>query len=163
MSSERLAEFVRLLTCHGLASAELNETVCKIENGRQNQELDFLAEIDVDDALYTAVGLQFELSDFNACSDKIDELHEQLSEQFAEPLPEFPERFWGEPVDLYFEWLDGALATRAIEHGGYRLLLLEPGLDDNLVAFAVYRRDVPRIQELASEYGISLTPAFFPA
>lgn len=150
MERAELRELIALLSGGEADEAELERLTAAVENAESDPDLEFMRELDADEAWYRAVALLFALGDHIASSDKIDELHEHISDQFAEPLPEFPSDFWGEPVEHYFEWLDAALAARGREHGGYRLLMLDAGLDDNMAAFVVRRPDVARILELAA-------------
>jgi hypothetical protein len=150
VNSIALRELISLLTCGDETGEALEALAINIENAESDPDLSFMRELDADAAWYRAVALQFALADYTVCSDKIDELHEQISEQFADPLPEFPGEFWGEPVDRYFAWLDGLIAARQQAQGGYQLLTLETGMDDNIVAFVVLRNDVPRILTLAA-------------
>lgn len=154
-----LRELIALLACGAAADAELDAMTEAVENAEHDPDLEFMRDLDADEAWYREVALHSALGGYTVVSDKIDELHEQVSDQFEDPLPEFPEAFWGEPVDRYFAWLDAELAGRGVEHGGYRLLMLEAGLDDNMVACVVRRADVARILALASAGGIRIEPA----
>ena len=159
MQRADIRELIALLTCGEAEDAELEAMTATVENAQSDPELAFLPELDADEAWYREVALQFALSGYAASSDKIDELHEEISDQFQNALPEFPEAFWGEPVDDYFAWLDTELAARSPEHDGYQLLMLETGLDDNMFVFVVRRPDVERILALSEEGSVRIIRA----
>ena len=159
MAGAALRELIALLSCGDEDGEALEALAVQVEAAQSDPELAFMAELDADAAWYRAVALQFALADYTVCSDKIDELHAQIDDQFSEPLPAFPEAFWGEPVDAYFAWLDERLAERGTDRGGYRLLIFETGLSDELVGFVVLRRDLPRILALASALELRMAPA----
>ena len=92
--------------------------------------------------------------DILVASDKIDELHDLISSLFRirrQPLPPFPD--WYDkskhiPKD-YFAWLDHELAQRGmVENGGYELLQIDGGMDENIHAVPVNRADTDRILDL---------------
>ena len=92
--------------------------------------------------------------DVMVVSDKIDELHDLISDLFRirrQPLPLFPD--WYDkskhiPKD-YFAWLDHELAQRGmVENGGYELLQIDGGMDENIHAVPVNRADTDRILDL---------------
>ncbi|MBL8262303.1 MAG: hypothetical protein JNM58_07755 [Xanthomonadaceae bacterium] len=159
MQRAEIRELLALLACGAAEDAELDAMATAVENAESDPELEFMRTLDADAAWYREVALQSALGGYTVVSDKIDELHEQVSDQFEEPLPEFPEAFWAEPVDHYFAWLDTELAARGEAHGGYRLVMLESGLDDNMVACVVRKPDVARILELAVSGSVRIEPA----
>lgn len=80
-------------------------------------------------------------------TDKLDELHEQLSAALEGALPPFPEARYAAAKRsrfAYFEWLDEQLSQRHLA-----LISLEPGIDDQQRMLLVDRTAVERIGELA--------------
>ncbi|MFT4248633.1 MAG: hypothetical protein QM581_11515 [Pseudomonas sp.] len=142
-----LSELIALLTGNDLQGEELAEVVACIEASPDNPELAWV------DGETAAEFIQFavvaELGDFVLIADKVDELHTLVSDQFAEPLPDFPES--GMLAEDYFRWLDGVLAARQTP---WELLLWGVRFDDNLYAFVVRRGDSPRILALAEAQGL---------
>ena len=157
MERTELRELIALLTSGEADETELEALTDAVENAESDPDLEFMREMDADTAWYRRVALLFALADYTASSDKIDELHEQISDQFADPLPAFPVEC--ESTDHYFEWLDSMLAARGAEQGGYRLLTLDAGLDDSIVAFVVRRADAARILELSAIGHVRIEPA----
>jgi hypothetical protein len=149
-----LEELLTLLSMGDIEAEALAEMCEFIEAAPDNPEFDW-----IDDAEQArAFAIYDQLGDFIAESDKIDELHEQMVEWFASPLPPFPhdDEAVQQSSFAYFRWLDAQLAARAPEEGGYQLLSLELGLDDMLRVLLVWRRDVTRILELATAQGLRL-------
>jgi hypothetical protein len=101
------------------------------------------------------IALMFELSSFFADGDKIDEFHEQVSEFFKNPLPDFPypANKMDFPPSAYFKWLDDQLAAR---DPAYALMLMDNRIDDMLRGILVRRASSDRALELAEELGIGL-------
>jgi hypothetical protein len=139
---QHLTELVDLLVGHDMEAAELADAVDLIQGAAKDPDYAWAEE------RAPLAALLGELSPWMAVADKLDELHEQLSDLFAEPLPPFPE---GEGALGYFDWLNPQLTRRKPEQGGYALMLVDSGFDDNLQALVVFLRDVPRILELANE------------
>lgn len=182
-----LKELVDRLTCRELDPQGLASCVAALEGAAHDPELDWLDDPTPQELLQTA--LVFKLAEFTAVGDKIDEVHEQISDFFAEPLPEYPlhaDGGWFLP-DEYFVWLDQRLierhqAQRAAgqieqgqneqgqnEHshsdespaqgGGYELLLLGEHFSDNLHAIVVLRADTSRVLEIATALALTIERA----
>jgi len=85
-------------------------------------------------------------------SDKADELYEQVSEQFSDPLPAAPAscRYLHE----YLRLLDDALQQRGPQPGGYELLEFGDSYSDELQVLVVFRKDTARILELGQQLSI---------
>jgi hypothetical protein len=147
-----LTELITLLTCDDLQGKDLAACVSRITASPMDPELDW---IDGDSpAAFMQFAVLAELGDYLAIGDKLDELHEEISEQFANPLPAMPQQALS--AAEYFQWLDGQLAARPTP---YEILLWGNPFDDNLYAFIVRRHDSPRILELAGELGLLIEPA----
>jgi len=153
-----ISELVVLLTGGDLDEDEVQEFTAYIEGAAENPEFDWIE--DPQDALLW--GLFDQLDEFIATSDKIDELHEQLSDLFADPLEPFPYEQYQEEnwhSGHYFAWLDAQLAKRSPERGGYELLVMDNGFDDNMRAIVVNRPDVARVLELAGQHELTIVRA----
>jgi hypothetical protein len=146
-----LSELITLLTCDDMQGKELADAVSRIKASPMDPELDWLEGRS--EAEYMQFAVPAELGGYFAMGDKIDELHEQINEQFADPLPEFPDGFWAAE---YFEWLDEEIAARPAP---FEALLWGNPFDDNLYVFIVGREDTARILELAGELGLLVEPA----
>ncbi|KQO00251.1 MULTISPECIES: hypothetical protein [Stenotrophomonas] len=142
-----LTELITLLTCDGLEGDDLADCVARIEASPADPELEWI-EGD-GPAAFMQFAILAELGDFVAIGDKVDELHEEISEQFADPLPAFPGQEM--PAAEYFQWLDGQLAARPTP---YEILLWGNHFDDNLYAFIVRRKDTARVLDLADGLGL---------
>jgi hypothetical protein len=76
---------------------------------------------------------------------KLDEIHEQLSDIFAEPLPVFQfDRFKNSSQD-YFKWLDEVLNER-----GYTVVSIDPSLNDELWLLPIDKTNCDRLSEIAA-------------
>lgn len=105
-------------------------------------------------ASMTEVALTEAIQQELCCSDKADELYEQVSEQFSDPLPAAPAscRYLHE----YLRLLDDALQLRGPQPGGYELLEFGDSYSDELQVLVVFRKDTPRILELGQQLGIHI-------
>ncbi|MET4728596.1 hypothetical protein ABIE09_002407 [Lysobacter enzymogenes] len=154
-----LKELIDLLTAHELEPEQLESTVDAIDGAADDPDLAWLDEPSTEELMQTAI--VFQLVDFTAVGDKIDEVHELISDFFADPLPDFPMHEDGRYFlpDEYFAWLDRQLIGRAGDNGGYELLLLGQHYSEELHAIAVLRADTPRILELATEHALIIERA----
>jgi hypothetical protein len=154
------SKLLHLLSGGEMDKADLAEAVLHILEAPSNPEYAYLIDLYGDDQGCHALALTSCLQDQGllAVSDKTDELHGQISEFFADPLPPFPA--WSDKrkhtTDDYFSWLDAELSQRAPASGGYELLNLDPGLDDNLYAVVVNRPDTPSILALGHSLGVRI-------
>jgi hypothetical protein len=148
-----LRELVDLLTFRELESEELDSLVASIEAAADDPEFEWMEDPEPDELRQTA--LVFKLMQHFAVGDKIDEVHELISEWFDEPLPEFPETPGGPKATVsdYFAWLDPLLAERE-DGGGYEALVIDDRVSDNLNVIMVWRADTPRILELATQLAL---------
>ena len=147
---EPLAELIYLLSGRDLESETLDIMVAAVKDARNDPDLDWMDE-EAEPEEWTQIAIEFQLVNFVETGDKVDELHELLSSGFEVPLRDYP--LHANKMDFlpddYFRWLDEELAGRNPDAGGYELILWGNMLDDELHALVVYRRDTPRILELA--------------
>ncbi|WP_428968963.1 hypothetical protein ACQR50_15330 [Sphingomonas sp. Xoc002] len=102
--------------------------------------------------------VELAIIDYVLIGDKIDELHELISDEFAEPLKPFPYRDDLEKVLAadYFAWLDNELSART---PAWELLSWDNDLDDNLHVVIVRRSDTDRIITLAGSLSLRVSTA----
>lgn len=149
-----LSELLTRMTCGDLEGEELDEVVTAITNAPSNPLEDW---VDSDAQAY-ALEIINQLGGYIASSDKIDELHEQIQDMFDE-FPDFPYELLEDRergVLPYYEWLDGELAQRATDEGGYDLIQIEGSGTDNMDALIVYRRDTADIIQAAALMGVTI-------
>ena len=142
-----IEELIDLLSCNELAPTEVAAMAEFVRRAPEDPELDWIE----DSTQAMTFAICSSLMEFVAAGDKVDELHEQLQAMFADPLPAYPydDEAIRDSSYAYFRWLDGILATRGTTEGGYELLSIDVGLDDQLQVLAVKRKDSPRILELS--------------
>ena len=149
-----LSELLTRLTCGDLEGEELDEAVTAITNAPSNPREEWVTS----DGQAYALEMINQLGGYLASSDKIDELHEQLQEMFDE-FPDFPyELLKGHERGVlpYYEWLDGELAQRAQDEGGYDLIQIDGNGSDEMDALIVYRRDTDDIIQGAALMGVTI-------
>ncbi|MFZ2269573.1 MAG: hypothetical protein WAV95_18510 [Azonexus sp.] len=151
---DEISTLLDLLTSRSLDTEELDEAAAYVRNSPEDPELEWAG----DSRSIMTFAICNTLSDFVATSDKIDELHEQIEAFFSNPIPPFPadDPEVQKSSFAYFRWLDSILAQRAPEKGGYELLSVNPGLDDNLYVVVVDRCDTERILELANALDLNI-------
>lgn len=149
------SELVTLLSGRTLDDEGVRDLADALQAAINDPE-DWLA--DYDDETIRQLTVEMVLSDFVMMGDKIDELHELISDEFAEPLKPFPERADGEKVLAanYFAWLDAQLAARS---PAWELLEWHNDLDDNLHVIIVRRSDTDHILALAGTMGFRVRRA----
>lgn len=155
MAHEKLVELIGLLTCGEVEQDEIEATAAAVLEAQEDPEFDWVHEMGASDEQFMQIALMFELSSFFAESDKIDEFHEQVSEFFKNPLPDFPHpanKTDFTPAD-YFKWLDELLAAR---NPAFTLMLMDNGVDDMLRGILVRRASSDRVLELAKDLGIEI-------
>lgn len=142
---DHLNELIHLLSRRELSGENLEACVDAVRNADANDDYDWLDE-GHERQQYAVVA---ELTDWVAVGDKVDELHEVITDiVFDHPLPPFPYHDNNEdfPPPAYFRWVDEQLAASG---EGYELVLWDHGYDDNLNVLVVRREDTPRILALA--------------
>lgn len=151
---DRLKELVDLLTSRELEPEQLESAVAAIEGAADDPDLDWMEDPSPEQLMQVAI--RNRLTQFIAVGDKIDEIHEQISDLFADPLPDYPLHEDGRHfrTDEYFVWLDRQLIQRAEDDEDYELLLLCNQYSDDLDAIPVLRSDTPRILQLATELAL---------
>jgi hypothetical protein len=155
MAREKLIELIGLLTCGQVEPDEIEASADAVLEAQDDPEFDWVHEMGASDGEFMQIALMFELSSFFADGDKIDEFHEQVSEFFKNPLPDFPypANKMDFPPSAYFKWLDDQLAAR---DPAYALMLMDNRIDDMLRGILVRRASSDRALELAEELGIGL-------
>lgn len=157
MVHEKLVELIGLLTCGEVEQDEMEATASAVLEAQEDPEFDWVHEMEASDEQFMQIALMFELSSFLAEGDKIDEFHEQVSEFFKNPLPDFPYPATANKMDFtpvdYFKWLDGLLAAR---DPAFALLLLDSQVDDMLRGILVRRASTDRVLALAEELGLRI-------
>lgn len=155
MVREKLIELIELLTCGEVEQDEIEASADAVLEAQDDPELEWVHEMEPSDEQFMQIALMFELSSFFAEGDKIDEFHEQVSEFFKNPLPDFP--YPANKNDFlprdYFKWLDGLLAAR---DPAFTLLLMDNRIDDMLHGILVRRATSDRVLELAEELGLTI-------
>lgn len=145
-----LHELLHLLSGRELEGEALTVCAAAVNAADDNENLDW-----VDDPIERRqIAVMGELSGWVAIGDKVDELHELISDGFQDPLPPYPyhddKRDF--PPSAYFRWLDDLLVQRG---PGYELLLWDNSYDENLYALTVRRADMQRILDLSEAFGFT--------
>ncbi|NHQ85588.1 hypothetical protein HA050_05580 [Iodobacter sp. HSC-16F04] len=150
-----IQELLRLLSCNEFSANEIIEAAQYVENAPDNPELEWAGSA----ASAMTFAIYDKLYSWTVEGDKIDEIHEQLEDMFSDPLPAFPY----DDIEIqnnsfaYFRWINCVLAGYAIKEGGYELLSIDPGTDDQLRLLIVYKKDTSRILELAQALSLRIT------
>ncbi|MFK3739096.1 DUF6630 family protein [Massilia sp. TN1-12] len=149
------AELIDLLSCHLLDPHEREEMARQVANAPHDTEYNWAGDFQ---EIAIAAALADQLADFVAWADNIESTHEQIQDMFDRDFPDFPKELTGEEhgVALYFAWLDKELSKMAVEEGGYDVVELDTGADDNLRLLVVFRKDVARILELATALNLGI-------
>ena len=74
---DQLETLIDLLTCGHLEPDEVRERAANVRNAAEDPNLDWLDEPSDDELMQVAV--QFQLTDFFAIGDKVDEVHELIA------------------------------------------------------------------------------------
>jgi hypothetical protein len=150
-----LTKFFRLTIGSEMSQIEIDEALEYVASASTNPEYGYLLEQqhhpDVLKSLLRTTAVVDWLDDEGLLvkSDKIDEFHDRVSDLFDDALPPFS-TWWDNSADRthtdYYAWLDQIVSELGDKaHGGYELLSLDPGRDDNQHAIAVERSDTDRI------------------
>ncbi|MBC8083343.1 MAG: hypothetical protein H7Z21_09035 [Hymenobacter sp.] len=156
------AEFLTLLTTGTLEPEELTTATEAVVLAAQDPEAYFDQFLDEEEdgwlrdcgASMTEVALTSAVLDSLCISDKADELYEQLSDEFDEPLPEPPPKF--QYLAQYLRLADEAVCQRGPHPGGYELLEFGDSYGDELQVLLVFRKDTPRVLELGQQFGVKV-------
>ncbi|PVE52774.1 hypothetical protein DC429_15720 [Arthrobacter sp. TPD3018] len=148
-------EIVRLLSGGSLGDEAVREKAAELDAAVTDPE-EWLLDYEPDEIRHLVV--EMTLGEFFLIGDKIDELHELISDEFAESLPPFPYREDKEKVLVkdYFAWLDAELLARPT---AWEVLSWHNGLDDNLHVVIVRRSDTDRLLALAGTMGLRVERA----
>ena len=149
------SELVSLLSGRTLDDEAVREMVAELDAALREPEEWML---DFDPETIRQLTVELAIIDYVLIGDKIDELHELISDEFAEPLKPFPYRDDNEKVLVadYFAWLDNELGARI---PAWELLSWDNDLDDNLHVVIVRRLDTDRIVALADSLGLRVSRA----
>ena len=149
------SELVTLLSGRTLDDEAVREMVAELDAALREPEEWML---DFDPETIGQLTVELAIIDYVLIGDKIDELHELISDEFAEPLKPFPYRDDNEKVLVadYFAWLDNELGARI---PAWELLSWDNDLDDNLHVVIVRRLDTDRIVALADSLGLRVSRA----
>lgn len=153
-----LRELVDLATDRELSEEELDRAMVTLlkEFETTDGEFAWINEACGEDApLWRLIyALYYLLSDENstAASDNWGNIHEQISDQFAEPLPDYPDGM--SYLHDYLQWIDKELDER-----GYELLEYPEYFTDELHVICVPREYTGRILELTQKLDIGVKRA----
>lgn len=157
-----VAELLTLLTTGTLDPAELAVATKAVVLAAQDPDAYFEQYLNEEEhgwlrdcgASMTEVALTDAIEQELCRSDKADELYEQISEQFADPLPVTPPscRYL---LD-YMRIMDAELQQRGPQPGGYELLEFGDSYSDELQVLLVFRKDTFRLLELGQQLGIRI-------
>ncbi|TYZ13358.1 hypothetical protein FY528_02815 [Hymenobacter lutimineralis] len=157
-----VTELLTLLTTGTLAPEELVAATETVVLAAQDPDAYFEQYLNEEEhswlldcgASMTEVALSEVLEQELCRSDKADELYEQISEQFREPLPAAPPHY--RYLREYLQLLDAELQQRGPQPGGYELLEFGDSYSDELQVLLVFRKDTPRLLELGQQLGIHI-------
>lgn len=149
------SELIALLSGRTLDDEAVREKTDALETALREPEEWML---DFDPETIRQLTVEMAIIDYVLIGDKIDELHELISDEFAEPLKPFPYRDDNEKVLVadYFAWLDKELQAGTT---AWELLSWDNDLDDNLHVVIVHRSDTDRIIALADSMGLRVSRA----
>jgi hypothetical protein len=168
-----LSKFFRLTIGSELSPIEIAEALEYINSASTNPEYQYILEYVkeptiVENLLRTnAVVDWLDDEGLVAKSDKLDEFHDSICDLFEDELPPFS-NWWDNSADRtntdYYAWLDELVAKLGDkEHGGYELLSLDPGRDDNQHAIVVERHNTIEILLLSRGLNIRIDRLKTPA
>ncbi len=150
-----LTKFFRLTIGSEMSQIEIDEALEYVASAATNPEYGYIAEHqnepDVLISLLRTTAVVDWLDDEGLLvkSDRTDEFHDRVCDLFDDALPPFTT--WSDnSTDRtstdYYAWLDRLVSKLGDKaNGGYELLSLDPGRDDNQHAIAVERSDTDRI------------------
>jgi hypothetical protein len=162
-----LTKFFRLTIGSEMSQIEIDEALEYVASASTNPEYGYISESEQDPAILTSLLRTTAVVDWLddegllVKSDKIAEFHDRVGDLFDEDsLPPFS-TWWDNSVDRtftdYSAWIDRLVSELGEKaHGGYELLSLDPGVDDNRHAIAVERSDTDRILRLGRELSIRI-------
>jgi hypothetical protein len=155
---DTLARLLSLLSSGAMDDAECTACAARIRGAIDDPDYAW-----ADDS-GTVMGLELLscLADEVVTGDKIDEVHELLSDMFEAPLPDFHER-WPSKADFtlhaYHAWLDQELASRAADRGGYDLISIDDSVSEEMNLIITMRKDTAEILKLGRELGFRINRA----
>jgi hypothetical protein len=159
-----LTDFFRLTISSELSPIEIAEALQYVSLAPTNPEYQYIIEHVTEPGMVknllrtNAVVDWLEDEGLVAKSDKLDEFHERICDLFEDELPPFSTWLDNSPNPTspeYYAWLDELIAGLGDrEHGGYELLSIDPGRDDNQYTIAIERNNTPKVLLLSR--GLSL-------
>jgi hypothetical protein len=159
-----LTKFFRLTIGSEMSQIEIDEALEYVASAATNSEYGYIAEDrhdpDVLTSLLRTTAVVDWLDDEGLLvkSDRTDEFHDRIGDLFDDALPPFS-TWWDNSADRtdtdYYAWLD-RLVSELGEDGGYELLRLDPGRDDNQHAISVDRSNTDRILSLGRGLSIRI-------
>jgi hypothetical protein len=168
-----LTKFFRLTISSELSPIEIAEALEYVDSAPTNPEyrciLEHVNEPTIVKNLLRTNAVVDWLDDEGlvAKSDKLDEFHDCICDLFEDELPPFSN--WSDnsldrtSID-YYAWLDELVAELGDKaHGGYELLSIDPGRDDNQHAIVVERNNTDKILLLSRELNIRIDRLKTPA
>jgi hypothetical protein len=155
---DTLARLVSLLSSGAMDDAECVASAVRIRGAVDNPDYAWSD----DPATAMVLELLGCLEEDVATGDKIDEVHELLSDMFEKPLPEF-HAMWPSKADFtwlaYHTWLDQELARRAPDRGGYDLISIDDSVSEEMHFIITMRKDTSEILKLGRELGFRINRA----
>ncbi|AOM78947.1 hypothetical protein [Pedobacter steynii] len=125
-------------------------------NSEAGEEYTWLLEVDPEGIATWSIGS--ELFDLLLRSDKIDEFHEQVQDEFpGGPIPDFPHNHFSSS-DEYFIWINKIL--KGIPPG-HQLISFGDSYGDDLQGIIVNRADTSRIMALCQVLNIKSSVSFY--
>jgi hypothetical protein len=168
-----LTKFFRLTIGSEMSQIEIDEALEYVAGAATNSEYGYIAEYQHDPDILTSLLRTTAVVDWLddegllVKSDKTDEFHDRVSDLFDDDLPPFA-TWWDNSTNRtdtdYYAWLDRLVSELGDKaSGGYELLSLDPGRDDNQYAIAVERSDTDRILLLGRGLSIRIDRLKHPA
>lgn len=168
-----LTKFFRLTISSELSPIEIAEAIEYVDSAPINPEYQYiLKQVNEPTILKNllrtnAVVDWLDDEGLVAKSDKLDEFHDLICDLFEDELPPFSNWF-DNSLDRtntdYYAWLDELVAKLGDkEYGGYELLSIDPGRDDNLHAIVVERNNTAKILQLGRDLSIRIDRLKTPA
>lgn len=145
--SPLISELVDLLSAGTFTPEEQDAIVQEIEEALP--ELDWTSS---EDQAY-AIAITTMMRRKSASGDKINEIHEDICKMMGDGFPTYPRESMDVPG--YFIWLDSQLSEWKTDEV-CDIVEIDDTITDNMHLFAVYRKDIARILEIAASLDLSI-------